>query len=272
MTTTKNLLNFAKDIKGVSPIEELSRIIELGDSLETGGAWISNVNPQFFIKDDIWCDDAFIIVKGHWRNTVGDCYMINIYGPQDSLAKAILWNRIGDFMHQHAVIKTELPKLEEHNFGRKQKAGYQPVRAAQPVLHFPRCGIDGIIDQAPFPGPFDFYLLLVNGSPNSKFSNQTWPHASSPLSPFLFILVMERLHNALSRGLLLSFGFKNNIQKSNVYGIEVLDVDISSMASNSGCASGSFLFIYLGLPIGSNMSLTSSWQVSLDRFQSKLSS
>ncbi|GJX78399.1 RNA-directed DNA polymerase, eukaryota, reverse transcriptase zinc-binding domain protein [Tanacetum coccineum] len=28
--------------------------------------------------------------------------MINIYGPQDSLAKAILWNRIGDFMHQQA--------------------------------------------------------------------------------------------------------------------------------------------------------------------------
>ncbi|GJU43716.1 RNA-directed DNA polymerase, eukaryota, reverse transcriptase zinc-binding domain protein [Tanacetum coccineum] len=42
-----------KDIKGVSLIEELSRIIEVGDSL-------------------------------------------------DSLAKAILWNRIGDFMHQHA--------------------------------------------------------------------------------------------------------------------------------------------------------------------------
>ncbi|GJZ18066.1 RNA-directed DNA polymerase, eukaryota, reverse transcriptase zinc-binding domain protein [Tanacetum coccineum] len=28
--------------------------------------------------------------------------MINIYGPQDSLARAILWNRIGHFMHQHA--------------------------------------------------------------------------------------------------------------------------------------------------------------------------
>ncbi|GJU14629.1 zinc finger, CCHC-type containing protein [Tanacetum coccineum] len=38
---------------------------------------------------------------GNWRNTVGDCYMINIYGPQDSLAKDILWNSIGDFMHQH---------------------------------------------------------------------------------------------------------------------------------------------------------------------------
>nr|GEY67960.1 RNA-directed DNA polymerase, eukaryota, reverse transcriptase zinc-binding domain protein [Tanacetum cinerariifolium] len=123
------------------------------------------------IKDDRWCDEAFINVKGHWRNTAGDCYMINIYGPQDSLAKAILWNKIGDFMHQHTeevaedlpdvcvtvidrlwsdynpillhvsqsdfvptpfklfhfwllhdsfdeVIKMELPKLEEHNFGR----------------------------------------------------------------------------------------------------------------------------------------------------------
>ncbi|GJR86008.1 gypsy type transposase [Tanacetum coccineum] len=65
------------------------------------GGLISIWDPNSFIKDDIWCDDAFIIVKGHWRNTVGDCYMINIYGPQDSLAEAILWNRIGDFMHQH---------------------------------------------------------------------------------------------------------------------------------------------------------------------------
>ncbi|GJR97829.1 RNA-directed DNA polymerase, eukaryota, reverse transcriptase zinc-binding domain protein [Tanacetum coccineum] len=37
-------------------------------------------------------------------------------------------------------------------------------------------------------------------------------------------------------------------------GIGVSDVDVSSMASNSGCASGSFPFTYLGLPIGSNMS------------------
>ncbi|GJT17816.1 RNA-directed DNA polymerase, eukaryota, reverse transcriptase zinc-binding domain protein [Tanacetum coccineum] len=81
------------------------------------------------------------------------------------------------------------------------------------------------------------------------------------------------LHNALSIVVFyLAPGLKINIQKSNVYGIGVLDVDVSSMASNSGCASGSFPFTYRGLPIGSNMSLTSSWQVLLDRFQSKLSS
>ncbi|GJX34610.1 RNA-directed DNA polymerase, eukaryota, reverse transcriptase zinc-binding domain protein [Tanacetum coccineum] len=70
----------------------------------------------------------------------------------------------------------------------------------------------------------------------------------------------------------LASGLKINIQKSNIYGIGVSDVDVSSMASNYGCASGSFPFTYFGLPIGPNMSLTSSWQVLLERFQSKLSS
>nr|GEW93910.1 RNA-directed DNA polymerase, eukaryota [Tanacetum cinerariifolium] len=66
------------------------------------GGLISMWDPNSFIKDDTWCDDAFTIVKRHWRNMVGDCYMINIYGPHDSLAKATLRNIVGDFIHQHA--------------------------------------------------------------------------------------------------------------------------------------------------------------------------
>nr|GFA69946.1 putative RNA-directed DNA polymerase, eukaryota, reverse transcriptase zinc-binding domain protein [Tanacetum cinerariifolium] len=161
--------------------------------------------------------------------------------------------------------------------------------------------------------------ILINGSSTSQCSIKHGLKQGDPLSLFLFILVMEGLHNALFttvssclvRGVkfiyheltishlfyvddviittewnandldniirvlqvfYLAFGLKINIQKSNIYGIGVLDVDVSSMASNSGCASGSFPFTYLGLPIGSNMSLTSSWHVLLDKFQSKLSS
>ncbi|GKE94411.1 RNA-directed DNA polymerase, eukaryota, reverse transcriptase zinc-binding domain protein [Tanacetum coccineum] len=41
---------------------------------------ISLWDPNMFAKDDIWYDDAFVIVK----------------------AKAILWNRIADFMQHHS--------------------------------------------------------------------------------------------------------------------------------------------------------------------------
>ncbi|GJR96709.1 RNA-directed DNA polymerase, eukaryota, reverse transcriptase zinc-binding domain protein [Tanacetum coccineum] len=150
--------------------------------------------------------------------------------------------------------------------------------------------------------------VLVNGSPTLEFSIKRALKQGCPLSPFLFILIMEGLHKALftavSSGLIrgvkfdspevtishlfyaddviitsewnandldniirvlqvyyLALSLKINIQKSNVYGIGVSDVDVSFVTSNSGCALGSFRFTYLGLPIGFNMSLTSSWQV-----------
>nr|GEV66293.1 RNA-directed DNA polymerase, eukaryota [Tanacetum cinerariifolium] len=40
-------------------------------------------------------------IKVHWNNEVGDCFMINIYGPQESAAKSSLWNRLAEFMNQH---------------------------------------------------------------------------------------------------------------------------------------------------------------------------
>nr|GEV50418.1 reverse transcriptase domain, reverse transcriptase zinc-binding domain protein [Tanacetum cinerariifolium] len=44
------------------------------------------------------------------------------------------------------------------------------------------------------------------------------------------------------------------------------------MANNSICALGSFPLTYLGLPIGSIMSIISNWKSLLDRFHSRLSS
>ncbi|GKB30830.1 putative RNA-directed DNA polymerase, eukaryota, reverse transcriptase zinc-binding domain protein [Tanacetum coccineum] len=70
----------------------------------------------------------------------------------------------------------------------------------------------------------------------------------------------------------LASGHRINIHKSNIYGIRVSDEDVSLMANNSGCALGYFLFTYLGLPIGSNMCLSSNWKILLDRFHYKLSS
>ena len=47
-------------------------------------------DPTSFVKADIWCDDSFIIIKGKWKILTGDCFMINLYEPQDYLAKTNL--------------------------------------------------------------------------------------------------------------------------------------------------------------------------------------
>ncbi|GKA63928.1 RNA-directed DNA polymerase, eukaryota, reverse transcriptase zinc-binding domain protein [Tanacetum coccineum] len=67
----------------------------------SSGGLIFMWDPNFFSKESIWCDDSFIIIKGNWKNVVGDCYMVNIYIPQDQVSKLALWNRLQDFMHHH---------------------------------------------------------------------------------------------------------------------------------------------------------------------------
>ncbi|GJX63239.1 RNA-directed DNA polymerase, eukaryota, reverse transcriptase zinc-binding domain protein [Tanacetum coccineum] len=83
-----------------------SRGIRGGVTRGRAGSWslrwsISIWDPNMFSKNSIWCDDSFIIIKGNWKNVVGDCFMVNIYGPQDHVSKLALWNRLTDFMHHH---------------------------------------------------------------------------------------------------------------------------------------------------------------------------
>ncbi|GKC88282.1 putative RNA-directed DNA polymerase, eukaryota, reverse transcriptase zinc-binding domain protein [Tanacetum coccineum] len=88
--------------------------------------------------------------------------------------------------------------------------------------------------------------ILINGSRTSEFSIKRVLRQGDPLSPFLFILVME----GLIRGIKIASGLKINIHKSNIFGIGVPNVDVVDMARRTGCALGIFPFTYLGLPIG----------------------
>lgn len=58
-------------------------------------------DPAVFIKENIWCDINFVIVQGQWINLTGTYFMVNIYGPHDTDAKVILWQKILSFIHHH---------------------------------------------------------------------------------------------------------------------------------------------------------------------------
>ncbi|XP_071712264.1 uncharacterized protein [Rutidosis leptorrhynchoides] len=93
--------------------------------------------------------------------------------------------------------------------------------------------------------------ILINGSPTNEFDIQRG-FQGDPMSPFLFLIVMEGLHLML-RDNVIDGRLKINISKSNIYGVGVQDSDMDAFISASGCYRGTFLFTYLGLPIGINM-------------------
>ncbi|GJR52786.1 RNA-directed DNA polymerase, eukaryota [Tanacetum coccineum] len=138
--------------------------------------------------------------------------------------------------------------------------------------------------------------ILVNGSPTDEFHFRRGLKQGDPLSPFLFILVMESLHlsfqNVVDEGLFKGVswsesniitivnaldcfhkasGLRMNLQKSKLLGIVVEDEKVSRAAMKMGCCTLKTPFSYLGIKVGGMMTRITSWDEIVAKLHSRLS-
>ncbi|GJU31914.1 RNA-directed DNA polymerase, eukaryota [Tanacetum coccineum] len=107
-----------------------------------------------------------------------------------------------------------------------------------------------------------------------------WINGCDPLSPFMFILVMESLHISFQRVVdachvldcfYRASGLRIDMNKSKLMGVAVEDDKVDQAAMKIGCVTLKAPFSYLGLKVRGFMSRIQSWNEIIDRVVARLS-
>ncbi|RVW47466.1 putative ribonuclease H protein [Vitis vinifera] len=118
------------------------------------------------------------------------------------------------------------------------------------------------------------YAILVNGNAKGWVKASRGLRQGDPLSHFLFTIVA----NVLSRMLLKAkeevcwraSGLKVNLDKSNLFGINLDQNHLSRLALLFDCKASDWPILYLGLPLGGNPTACEFWDPVIERISKRL--
>ncbi|XP_022007309.1 uncharacterized protein LOC110906495 [Helianthus annuus] len=125
------------------------------------------------------------------------------------------------------------------------------------------------------------FLVLVNGSPTFEFGCQKGIRQGDPISPFLFIILMEAFSGLMNKA--CDIGAFDGIRLPNdgsvlshllyaddaIVGVDIEELKIE--ADSLGCKAGDIPFVYLGIKVGANMNRISNWDPVVNTFKRRLS-
>ncbi|RVW24957.1 Transposon TX1 uncharacterized 149 kDa protein [Vitis vinifera] len=113
--------------------------------------------------------------------------------------------------------------------------------------------------------------VLVNGTPTEFFSTYRGLRQGDPLSPYLFVLIMEAFSSLISKAEEKGFirGLKINLKKSEIIPVGGVE-DVDRAAAVFGCKVGNLPTTYLGLPLGALHNSCRVWDGVEERFKRKL--
>uniref|UniRef100_A0A2N9HXJ9 Reverse transcriptase domain-containing protein n=1 Tax=Fagus sylvatica TaxID=28930 RepID=A0A2N9HXJ9_FAGSY len=127
------------------------------------------------------------------------------------------------------------------------------------------------------------FSVLVNGRAHGFFPTSRGLRQGDPLSPLLFIIVVEALSKMLERamtgGYISGFsvgnytgaisGLKINLSKSELVPVGPVP-NVPELAGILGCSVASLPFTYLGLPLGASFKMKSIWAGVVERMEKRL--